>query len=182
MRPLNEPLTLRSGAVIKNRLLKSAMSEGLGDPRHDSTESLVRLYRTWAQGGIGLCVTGNVMVDRTALGEPGDVVFDDLTETDLVADWAAAAGEHQTSAWAQLNRANNRRKDRQTLRRDTRPIRRPRLRLEPERLALKHRNKTDRWRADREAAWCGCTRPTKQGLTLWSNRELVGSRETHAPS
>jgi 2,4-dienoyl-CoA reductase-like NADH-dependent reductase (Old Yellow Enzyme family) len=103
MRPLNKPLTLRSGAVIKNRLVKSAMSEGLGDPRHDSTESLVRLYRTWAQGGIGLCVTGNVMVDRTALGEPGNVVFDDLTETELVANWAAAAGDNQTAAWAQLN-------------------------------------------------------------------------------
>ena len=46
------------------------------------------------------------------------------------------------------------------------PGRRRLERPEPERLSLKHRHKTDRWRADREAAWCGCTRPTKQGLTV----------------
>ena len=62
------------------------------------------------------------------------------------------------------------------------PGRRRLERPEPERLTLKNRHKTDRWRADREAAWCGCTRPTKQGLRLWANRELVGSREAHGPS
>lgn len=34
----------------------------------------VQLYHQWAQGGVGLQVTGNVMVDRRALGEPRNVV------------------------------------------------------------------------------------------------------------
>jgi len=54
------------GKVAKNRVLKSAMSERLatfspGDPkeRGQPTEELIRLYETWATGGIGtLCPTG----------------------------------------------------------------------------------------------------------------------------
>ena len=58
---LSQPLTLAHGPVIKNRLLKSAMSEALGDRGGAPSPELVRLYQAWAEGGIGLCVTGNVM-------------------------------------------------------------------------------------------------------------------------
>lgn len=72
---LAQPLTLACGAVLKNRLVKSAMSEALAmKPGHASPE-LARLYEVWAQGGIGLCITGNVMIDHRALGEPGNVVI-----------------------------------------------------------------------------------------------------------
>ncbi|WP_345789445.1 hypothetical protein [Marinobacter panjinensis] len=41
------------------------------------TRDLPRLYRTWAEGGVGLSITGNVMIDRRHIGEPGNVVLGD---------------------------------------------------------------------------------------------------------
>lgn len=41
------------------------------------TRALPRLYRTWAEGGVGLSVTGNVMIDRRHIGEPRNVVLED---------------------------------------------------------------------------------------------------------
>ena len=66
---LAQPLTLRNGVVLKNRIAKSAMSEQLGTTDNNPTPGLETLYRTWAEGGLGLCITGNVMVDRRAIGE-----------------------------------------------------------------------------------------------------------------
>ena len=80
---LSQKLQLPNGIVVKNRLLKSAMSEAMGTREGAPTPALVHLYQTWADGGIGLCVTGNVMIDPAALGEPGNVVIEDerhLTE------------------------------------------------------------------------------------------------------
>lgn len=73
---LAQPFTLPNGTVVKNRLFKSAMSEALGTRAGGATPELARLYGAWAEGGIGLCVTGNVMIDRRALGEPGNVVIE----------------------------------------------------------------------------------------------------------
>lgn len=97
------PLDLPCGARIKNRLFKSAMSEQLGDGRLDPTPGLARLYRTWAEGGIGLQVTGNVMIDRTALGEPCNVALDDRTDRGALARWAEAGRAGGAAIWVQLN-------------------------------------------------------------------------------
>ena len=48
------PLTLPCGAVLKNRIVKAAMTEGLGDPLNRATEGHVRLYKRWAEGGAGM--------------------------------------------------------------------------------------------------------------------------------
>lgn len=48
---LQSPLELPCGAVLKNRLAKSPMSDSLGDGAGDSTEAQARLYERWAQGG-----------------------------------------------------------------------------------------------------------------------------------
>ncbi len=97
------PLVLPCGARVANRFFKSAMSEQLGDRAHDPTEGLARVYRTWAEGGAGLLVTGNVMVDRKALGEPGNVVLDADSDAAAFARWAAAGTAHGTALWMQLN-------------------------------------------------------------------------------
>lgn len=97
------PLVLPCGARLPNRFLKSAMSEQLGDRRHDATPGLATLYRTWAEGGIGLQITGNVMVDRTALGEPGNVVLDDASDPRAMARWAEAGRTGGAQPWVQLN-------------------------------------------------------------------------------
>lgn len=100
---LSQPFTLPNGAVIKNRLFKSAMSEALGTRPGAATPELARLYGAWADGGIGLCVTGNVMVDRRALGEPGNVVIEDDRFLSELTAWAHAATRNGTQCWVQLN-------------------------------------------------------------------------------
>lgn len=74
---LSQSLTIPNGATVKNRVFKSAMSETLAGPDHQPDERLIRLYRRWARGGAGIVVTGNVMIDSQALGEPGNVVVED---------------------------------------------------------------------------------------------------------
>jgi len=98
-----QPLTLPSGVVLKNRLAKSAMSEALGTTDNRVTEALVELYGRWAEGGIGLQVTGNVMIDRRALGEPNNVALEDKSDMDLLRRWAAAGTRGGAQLWMQLN-------------------------------------------------------------------------------
>jgi len=100
---LSSSLTLENGMVIKNRLFKSAMSEGLGTRDHNPKPDLATLYKTWAEGGIGLMMTGNVMIERTALGEPGNVVLDDQSDLSEFRRWAEAGKTNDTHIWMQLN-------------------------------------------------------------------------------
>jgi 2,4-dienoyl-CoA reductase-like NADH-dependent reductase (Old Yellow Enzyme family) len=97
------PLALPCGATLKNRFLKSSMSEQLGDRARDPTSGLAVLYRTWAEGGTGLQVTGNVMIDRGALGEPGNVVLDEGSDLAAFERCAEAARRDGTHAFVQLN-------------------------------------------------------------------------------
>lgn len=100
---LGAPLTFRSGPTTRNRLVKSAMTEALAgldghpNPRH------VQLYRTWAEGGVGLQITGNVMVDRRFLERSGNVVFDGRTPLEAIRAWSNAARTDGTLALVQLN-------------------------------------------------------------------------------
>ena len=75
MPKLSDPLTLPCGATLPNRLLKSAMTEGLADEHDHATPRLARLYQAWSEGGTGTLVTGNVMVDRNHIGEPGKQIM-----------------------------------------------------------------------------------------------------------
>lgn len=100
---LARPLALPCGSVVKNRLGKSAMSEALGTIDNRPTARLERLYSVWADGGIGLSITGNVMIDRRALGEPGNVVVEDERDLAALRRWAAAGTRNGTELWMQLN-------------------------------------------------------------------------------
>jgi 2,4-dienoyl-CoA reductase-like NADH-dependent reductase (Old Yellow Enzyme family) len=87
---LAEPLTLRCGAVLPHRLAKSALSEQLGDRRNRPGRELVELYRTWSRGGAGVLLTGNVMVDPAALGEPRNVAVPAHGDAGVFQEWARA--------------------------------------------------------------------------------------------
>ncbi len=108
---LATPLALPNGTTIKNRLAKAAMSEQLGSPAHGPTPELERLYSRWAEGGVGLNITGNVMIDRRSIGEPMNVVIEDERDLPGLRRWAAAAREDGAKALVQLNHPG-----RQTLR------------------------------------------------------------------
>ena len=71
-----DPISLPCGVRLKNRLVKAAMTEGLGDETNRATPRLETLYRRWAAGGAGLLLTGNVQVDRRYLERPGNVAID----------------------------------------------------------------------------------------------------------
>ena len=100
---LTKNLTLPCGAVLKNRLGKSAMSENMGSSGYTSNEKFNRLYARWAEGGIGLLITGNVMVDRFALGEAHNVVIEQGIKDSNLPLWAAAGKKDGTHIWVQLN-------------------------------------------------------------------------------
>ncbi len=100
---LSQSFTLPNGTVIKNRLFKSAMSEALGRRDGSATPELVKLYGEWADGGVGLCVTGNVMIDTRAVGEPGNVIIENDEHLATLKAWAQAATRNGAQCWVQLN-------------------------------------------------------------------------------
>lgn len=99
---LGTPLTLRSGLVLKNRIAKAAMTEALSD-NGDPNATLEALYGAWSDGGPGLLLTGNAMVDRRFLERVGNVVLDDRADRTALARWAAAARRGGSAALAQLS-------------------------------------------------------------------------------
>lgn len=101
---IDEPYTLLgNGTLLKNRLVKSAMSEGMASGDHLPNQELSRLYQAWAEGGTGLVITGNVMIDQKALGEPGNVVLENEDNLELFAQWAEAGTVNDTHLWMQIN-------------------------------------------------------------------------------
>lgn len=79
------------------------MSEVLAGPDGAPNALHERLYRTWADGAAGLLLTGNVMIDRNALGEPGNVVVEDERDIEALRRWAAAGTRHGAQLWMQIN-------------------------------------------------------------------------------
>ena len=100
---LSQSFQFSNGARLQNRLVKSALSEALGNLHGHATPELVQLYRTWSASGIGLLVTGNVMIDRRALGEPGNVVVEDASGHAMLSEWAQAGNRNGTQLWMQIN-------------------------------------------------------------------------------
>ncbi|KAA0094755.1 NADH:flavin oxidoreductase/NADH oxidase family protein [Mycolicibacterium sp. P1-18] len=100
---LHEPLTLPCGQVLPNRIMKAALSEALGNKENAPDERLERLYGSWSNGGYGLVITGNVMVDRTQLGEPGNVVIEDERDLEALSRWAKSTKDGGVPIWVQLN-------------------------------------------------------------------------------
>ncbi|MFM9630601.1 NADH:flavin oxidoreductase/NADH oxidase family protein [Streptomyces galilaeus] len=103
MSSLHGHLTLPNGQVLPNRIMKSALSEALAGGRNAPDRRLEQLYRTWSRGGYGLIITGNVMVDRTQLGEPGNVVIEDDRDLAALTRWAATTKDAGIPTWVQLN-------------------------------------------------------------------------------
>ena len=100
---LDTPLELPCGIELSNRLCKAAMTEGLGNPHNQATERHARIYRRWAEGGIGLNLTGNVLIDRNYLERPGNVAIDGNDGLDALKAYAEAGKANGTALWMQIN-------------------------------------------------------------------------------
>ena len=101
--PLSTPLSLPNGAVVPNRVAKAAMEENMADAGQLPGPALRALYSAWAQGGAGLILTGNVMIDGRALTGPGGVVLERDTPREPFAAWARDARAGGAQVWMQIN-------------------------------------------------------------------------------
>lgn len=81
--PLGRPLKFEfSGKTAKNRFLKASMTERVSswDPnmlekRGVPSEGLVNMYRRWGEGGFGVILTGNVMIEYDQLEAAGNPII-----------------------------------------------------------------------------------------------------------
>ncbi|QXH33565.1 NADH:flavin oxidoreductase/NADH oxidase family protein [Pseudomonas muyukensis] len=97
------PLTLPNGSIIPNRIAKAAMEENMADAEHAPSAQLMRLYQAWAEGGVGLIISGNVMVDNRAMTGPGGVVLEDDRQLPRFRQWAATGRAKGAQFWLQIN-------------------------------------------------------------------------------
>ncbi|MEN1729742.1 MAG: NADH:flavin oxidoreductase, partial [Pseudomonadota bacterium] len=105
---LDQTLTLPCGTTLPNRLAKAAMTEGLAEPGGRAGERIILLYRRWAEGGIGLQVTGNIMVDRRYRERPANIVIDgeqDESAIQGLKDWARASQSQGGKIIGQISHA-----------------------------------------------------------------------------
>jgi 2,4-dienoyl-CoA reductase-like NADH-dependent reductase (Old Yellow Enzyme family) len=91
MTTIQNKLALSSGAVLRNRIVKSAMSEALGDAHNNTTEGHIQLFERWSKGGAALLITGNTPIDRWHLEHAGNFALDGQTDLELTSKLATAA-------------------------------------------------------------------------------------------
>jgi len=72
-------------------------------------DDFVRVYDEWAQGGWGMVLTGNVMIDHKWLGDARDTAYNHSIEyaaqLDLWTKWAAACRNETSPTIVQINHA-----------------------------------------------------------------------------
>ncbi|WP_396667573.1 hypothetical protein [Microbacterium sp. R86528] len=102
---LGAPLGLPCGLVLKNRIVKAAMSDSLGDGTGDPSAAQVELYRRWAQGGAALLLVGEVQVDPAYPERPGNLVLHPGSDDERLRQLALAGSESGAHVWAQLGHA-----------------------------------------------------------------------------
>ena len=100
---LQQPFTLPCGVTIPNRIVKSAMSENNANKGGKPSERIIKLYKTWGEGGSGILISGNVMMDSKALNEPRNVVVEDETYMKELKEWAQVSQKHGSHLWMQIN-------------------------------------------------------------------------------
>ncbi|KAF5683474.1 NADH oxidase [Fusarium circinatum] len=92
------------GLVLKNRLVKTAMSEKMAQSLLPSANHRA-LYKRWAEGGWAALITGNIMVSDQYLGSNQDVAVTG-TALNLLkswSEWTASAKDQNCHMIAQLN-------------------------------------------------------------------------------
>lgn len=97
------PLTLPNGNIIPNRLAKAAMEENIASLDFTPSQPLINVYQRWAEGGVGLIITGNVMIDAKAVTEPAGVVLENDRHLDKFRQWANVSRSHGAQVWMQIN-------------------------------------------------------------------------------
>lgn len=100
---LFSPFSLPNGVTLPNRLVKAAMEENLANDELLPDSALWNLYESWAKGGVGTMITGNVMVDHRSMTGPGGVVLELGTKLDAFQKWSSIAKSNGGKILMQIN-------------------------------------------------------------------------------
>lgn len=99
------PLKLPCGVVLKNRIVKSAMSDSLGDGTGHPTAEQTRLYQRWAEGGVAAAIIGEVQGSADYAEKPGNLVLDETSDLGRFQELAVQGRVNDTKLWLQLGHA-----------------------------------------------------------------------------
>jgi 2,4-dienoyl-CoA reductase-like NADH-dependent reductase (Old Yellow Enzyme family) len=102
---LFSPFTLPCGTTIKSRLIKSAMSDSLGDGTGHPTKAQMRLYERWAEGGIAASIIGEVQGLSGFAEKPGNLVLNSNSNLDKFKLLSKRAQKNDSLLWLQLGHA-----------------------------------------------------------------------------
>ena len=105
---MNSSFTLPCGQVIKNRICKAAMTERIAKGNNLAHQGHINLYQKWAEGNIGILLTGNVMIDRNNMEGPANVVIDAqnyMDHIDELKNWSSVGTQNNTQLWMQISHA-----------------------------------------------------------------------------
>ncbi|WP_299734010.1 NADH:flavin oxidoreductase/NADH oxidase family protein [uncultured Tateyamaria sp.] len=102
---LSQPLHLSCGVVLKNRIVKSAMSDSLGDGRGAPTDAQIRLYERWADGGLALSIIGEVQGTPDYAEKPGNLVLNTHSDSERFMALADSGSNNNAQLWLQLGHA-----------------------------------------------------------------------------
>ena len=105
---LGRSLVLPCGAVLKNRLAKSPMTDSLANGEGDPTEGQLRLYERWAEGGTSLSMIGEVQVDPRFPENPGNLVLGAHSDQQALQSLVKRALIEGAHFWPQLGHAGAR--------------------------------------------------------------------------
>lgn len=100
---LYSSIILPNGETIKNRIAKTAIAENMASNKQQPNPQIALLDKTFAKGGAGLIITGNVMVDYRSMGSSGDVVLDENSDLEPFKNWAKGVKEFGSHIWMQIN-------------------------------------------------------------------------------
>lgn len=102
---LFRPIELRCGTILKNRIAKSAMSDSLGDGCGNPTPTQFRLYKIWAEGGLGLSIVGEVQSTPDYPEKPGNLVLHPSSDLARFGTLARTGATNGSQLWLQLGHA-----------------------------------------------------------------------------
>lgn len=102
---LFEPLQLPCGFTLGNRIIKSAMSDSLGDGCGQPTETQMRLYERWADGGVAASIVGEVQLSSRFAEKPGNLVLDADADAGKFESLARRGSSDASALWLQLSHA-----------------------------------------------------------------------------
>jgi len=103
--PLFKPLRLPCGVVLKNRIVKSAMSDSLGDGTGHPTPEQYNLYQRWAAGGVAASIIGEVQGSSNYAEKPGNLVLNSTSDMAPFRKLAEHGSENNCKLWLQLGHA-----------------------------------------------------------------------------